>query len=70
VWKRVPQKKKLEKHCIIGIKGIGKKWNNSVQQSFLFEKLTVPQLVKNVSKLYGIRKFITVFTTAQYIFLS
>ena len=33
------------------------------------EKLTVPQLVKNLSKFYGIKRFITVFTRAHHLSL-
>jgi hypothetical protein len=33
--------------------------------SVLFENLTVAQIVKNFPAFYGIRKFITVFTTAR-----
>ena len=34
------------------------------------EKLTVPQLVKKFNALYGIRMFITVFTTAHHLSVS
>jgi hypothetical protein len=36
----------------------------------LFEKLTVPQLVKRILLLYGTRRFITVFTKARHWTLS
>jgi hypothetical protein len=36
----------------------------------LLEKLTVTQLVKKLPAFYGIRRFITVFTTACYLSLS
>jgi len=36
--------------------------------SVLPEKLTVSQLVKKLTALYGIRLFVTVFTTARHLF--
>jgi len=36
----------------------------------LLEKLTVPQLVKKFPKFYGIRMFITAFTSAHQLYLS